>query len=290
MSQTDQKVTMNDAGEFSYVFEMPEEPRRATVGRVADGSGKCLLGAAPVLTWTEYTPQPWKLYARVKLTRSASRGAPAARAFFAVDRGVLTMLRPGDLLHVAALPWLGISIIRNGCLLAAAGAVETLSRISLGVDVQIRFPGENLEERFFRQRHSGHCWLGGPPPIGEPFVEIVAAGKTQIMPWGRPTIGPYEVFVRSSVTSPSLLVSIQRLKACPETSAHTTAQLLDRDGYPIIDRKGASWERGGVRSRSASTTPEEAPEVAQMRSSPRVSEPRSNEREKADGIRPHGSE
>ena len=114
-------------------------------------------------------------------------------------------------------------------LIAAAGPVDVLRFLPLGSDLRICAATEDVEERFFKQPGAGRYFVGGPAPIGRPFVEIVAGGETRIMPWGRPQMGPFEVFVRDSVRLGVLLISIERLKVCPETAAHTSAQLLDRE-------------------------------------------------------------
>ena len=184
----------------------------------------------------EDTPAAWKLYAQVTLKASKKRGAAAAGISFVIDRGLMTVLRPGDQLHIAGRPALGLSIVHDDFLVAAAGPADVLARLPLGSAVKICYPGENLESRFFKQPGAADYFLGGPAPIGNPFVEIAVGGETRIMPWGRPTIGPFEVFVRESGRPEVLLVSIERLKVCPETSAHTSAQLIDRDGYRVVDR------------------------------------------------------
>lgn len=56
---------MNSPGPtFSYVFDVPENRRGPFNGRVAEGIEDYLLRSAPELTWTEYSPAAWKLYAR----------------------------------------------------------------------------------------------------------------------------------------------------------------------------------------------------------------------------------
>ena len=79
---------------FSYVFEVPENRRGPFTGRVSDGFGQCLLGAAPELSWTEHTPAAWKLYARIEL-KASDRQAPAASVSFTIERGLMTVLRLG---------------------------------------------------------------------------------------------------------------------------------------------------------------------------------------------------
>jgi hypothetical protein len=68
------------------------------------------------------------------------------------------------------------------------------------------------------------------------LLEFAVAGETEIMRWGRSKRGAFELFVRGSSRPDVGLVSIERLKICPETAAHTSAQLMDRDGYQIVER------------------------------------------------------
>ena len=226
------------AQDFAYTFNVPPDPRTPMHGTICDSGGsnvKGLMGADPVLRWIEYTPEPWKSFATVTVSTSQKRGAATKAVSFTLDRGLLSVLRASDVLHVCASQTLGISIVRDEHLIAAAGGADVLSTMPLGTDVRVHFPGWNLAERFFQQPDALHYFLGGPsPPNDHPFVEILAAGEARIMPWGRPEMGPYEVFLRPSVRPGNLCVSIERRHVCPETSAHRSAQLLDREGYQVV--------------------------------------------------------
>jgi hypothetical protein len=128
-------------------------------------------------------------------------------------------------LHVSASDSLGVSTIRNEHLIAAVGPTDVLSGMFLGQGVQVHFPGENLAARFRKQRDS--LRLGGSGASSDhPFVEIVVAGEARILPSGRPTIGPYEIFLQQSVRRDVLCVSIERQKVCPETAARHQIGLL----------------------------------------------------------------
>jgi hypothetical protein len=219
---------------FAYIFEVGDHPIgliKARLGEHVDASERRLVGHAPILRSDEYSPEPWKLYTRITLTASDQRTATVQAVSFSVERGVITVLRPGDLLHFSRdASGLGLSIVRGGYLVAAAGAVETLCKMPLGADVEVRCPGADLEARFFAQPDAFHYFFGGAAPRGKPLVEVVAAGETRIMPWGRPQIGPYEFLVRPSGMRPShLYMSVELTRVCPETAAHTSAQLLDRE-------------------------------------------------------------
>lgn len=55
-------------------------------GRVLDvfEAHQHLLGRSPVLRWTEFTPEPWKLYASVTLT-ATDRPAAAENVVFVMN-------------------------------------------------------------------------------------------------------------------------------------------------------------------------------------------------------------
>ena len=216
---------------FSYVFEVGEDRRGPFNGRVTGGFGECVLGSAPELSWTEYTPAAWKLYARVEL-KATERQTAVAGISFIIDRGLMTVLSSGDYVYLAALPLLGISIVRNGLLIAAAGSAPTLTRIPLGSEVSLTFP-EPAEVRIV---------LGGgeryrPENFAVRPVAVSVVGEPSRACWrGRPRVGRYDVLVDRGLHLGEPRVSMELSKICPETAAHTSAQLMDRDGYQVAER------------------------------------------------------
>jgi hypothetical protein len=217
---------------FSYVFEVRDDDNAhgPFQGRVTEGFGDCLLGCAPELTWAEHTPAPWKLYALLQLKATEKRRATAAGISFVIDRGLMTVLRPGDFIHVAALPSLGISILRDGLLVAGAGAAATLIRIPLGRDVAIRFPEPAaVPVRVAPGKHYR------PEDFPIRPVELSAAGETRALWEGRPTVGRYDVLIARRVHDGEPRVSMEWLNVCAETSAHTSAQLMDGDGCRVVE-------------------------------------------------------
>jgi hypothetical protein len=231
---------MSPGHSFTYRFEVPEDPRAAMAGRIWDRFGndrQCLLGPAPVLTWEEYIPEPWKLYARVAVTAIEKRGARAASISFTVERGILKILQPGDLLYLNGNSMIGLSILRGDDLIAAAGAATGLSYIPVGSDVDVRIPGDLIgqAEAIFRTRDPEYRMVARP-------VEIAIAGTTRITRWDRSRMGSYEVFIRASVRDRDPCVSIERLGVCPETAAHTSAQLLDQHPYQIVRSRSSNDE------------------------------------------------
>jgi hypothetical protein len=225
----------NTPHKFSYIFDVRDNRQGPFSGRISEGFGECLLGTAPELAWTEYTPPGGQWYARVELN-ATGKSAQAVSVSFVIDRGLMTVLRPGDQLHIAAFPALGLSIVHDDFLVAAAGPADVLAHLSLGSEVEVRYPGEDLEKRYLKMRRGFTRYLGNPVPGPKSLVEFAVAGETEIMRWGRPKRGAFELLVRGSSRPEVGLVSIERLKICPETSAHTSAQLMDRDGFQIVVR------------------------------------------------------
>ena len=131
-----------------------------------------------------------------------------------------------------ALPLLGISIVRNGLLIAAAGSAPTLTRIPLGSEVSLTFP-EPAEVRIV---------LGGgeryrPENFAVRPVAVSVVGEPSRACWrGRPTVGRYDVLVDRGLHLGEPRVSMELSKICPETAAHTSAQLMDTDGYQVAER------------------------------------------------------
>jgi hypothetical protein len=182
-----------------------------------------------VLTWEEQSAGTGKLYARVTLTATETRGARARGISFTIEHALVKALRPRDVIHVHGDPAIGLSILRGDLLIAAAGAAGALSYIPVGADVDVRIPGDLVREseRIFRTRDPHYQMIERP-------VQIAIAGETRIMRWGQPIMGPYEVFVRPSVIDKHPSVSIERLGVCPETAAHISAELLDRERYRVV--------------------------------------------------------
>ena len=220
-------------GTFAYIFDVPE-----AVGSGCRVPGRSreplkprdcrLVGHAPMLEAVEYERQPWQLYARITLTASDKHNATVASAAFSVERGLVRMLRPHDVLHIARSPCggIGLSILRDDHLVAAAGAI---TQVPLGADVSARFPFELIRESeaIFRTRDPQYH------PHEHP-IELSIGSEIRILHRGRPTIGPYDVLIRHGfvrgMPGTDACVSIERRGVCPETAAHTTAQLLAEEG------------------------------------------------------------
>jgi len=219
-------MSISPEGTFDYVFKVSAKPigrMQGTIRKPVFLDGRRLVGHAPVLIAEEYERQPWQLYARITLVASDSR-ALASFVSFSVDRPLLRALREGDLLNLTrtGCGGLGLSILRDNYLVAAAGAI---TRVPLGADVSARSPHDLTQqaEAIFQTRDPKYRLHDYP-------VELTIQGETRILHIGRPQIGPYEVFMRHGflrgLPGTNECVSIERRGVCPDTCAHTTAQLL----------------------------------------------------------------
>ena len=219
-----------DTAHFDYVFEVTEVPIVYITGRLrerVEPGQKRLVGYEPVLEVQDYSPHPWQLFARMTLTPSDRRDAVAAAASFSVDRGLTRCLHPGDALFIRGVYGgsLGLSIVRDGVLVAAAG---DLSHVPLGHSASVRSSGDLMVDRRWgmnaRPGEDGACHAP---------VEVCLNGERLVLLWGRPSMGPYDVFVRGSRDGEWPCVSIERRGQCPETAAHTSAQLFDQEGVAV---------------------------------------------------------
>ena len=222
-------------GTFNYTFEVVDPVRagQKLAGRLREfvpGGAPWLVGCAPLLEAIEYQPQPWHLYARITLSASDRWNATVTSFSFSVERGLVRVLRPGDVLHISrtGCGGIGLSILRDDQLVATAGAI---SSVPLGVDVSVRFPHELTDqaEAIYRTRDPEYEMREHP-------IELSIAGETRILHGYRSRIGPYDVLVRHGffpgIPGTNECVSIERCGVCPDTAAHTSAQLLDEEwGY-----------------------------------------------------------
>ena len=221
---------------FSYTFEVPALPRGPMIGRVwqeADAGRLPVVGPAPVLTWSEYTPEPWKLFAHVTLTPSDTHACAAERVSLILERGLLTVLRPGDVVHLHEAEGMGFSILRQDQLIAAAGAASALAEMPLGRDVAVRFPHQLVNVRPLVGAGETYREVN----YARRAVELWIEGETLISRRGRPVMGHYEARIGRNAGDGDALISIERRHLCPETAAHTTAELLDKKPREIVWRR-----------------------------------------------------
>src|SRR4051794_10048062 len=140
-------MVMHISGTFDYTFIVPHGPRSGSrrmngiLREAPEDDPRRLVGHAPVLEAVEYQPQPWQLFSRITLTPADPANAVVKAFTFSVDRALIKMLRTDDVLHLSRThcAGLGLSVFREGRLVAAAGAVTS---VPLGTDVSVRHPYE----------------------------------------------------------------------------------------------------------------------------------------------------
>jgi hypothetical protein len=234
-------MVMDISGTFDYTFVVPDGSRsgtrriEGTSREPSDTEQKRLIGHAPLLVTEEYQREAWQLYSRITLI-PRDRQATVQSFSFSVDRALITMLREGDVLHISRTPCagLGLSVLRHGQLVAAAGAI---CFVPLGPDVSIRTPVDLVRqaERIFQTRDPEYQLLHSP-------VELRIGNVTRIIDGGRPTIGPYEILVRhgfiTGLPGTDACVSIERIRVCPDTAAHHSAELMSKkEGVGLIPQQ-----------------------------------------------------
>jgi hypothetical protein len=230
-------MVMHISGTFDYTFTVPHGPRSGSrrmngiLREAPEHDPRRLVGHAPVLEALEYQLKPWQLFSRVTLTPADPVNALVKAFAFSVDRALIRMLRTDDVLHLSRTncAGLGLSVLREGRLVAAAGAVTS---VPLGTDVRVRHPYELVRraEAIFRTSDSEYHMANYP-------VEVRIGGVTRLLESGRPTMGEYDVLVRHGflfgMPGTNECVSIERRKVCPDTAAHTSAQLMEEESQQI---------------------------------------------------------
>jgi hypothetical protein len=231
---------MHISGTFDYAFIVPAGPPSGT--RRIEGTLReplqdrehRLIGHAPLLVTDEYQREDWQLYSRITLTPT-DRKATAQSFSFTIDRAMITTLCQGDALHISrtACAGLGLSVLRDGQLVAAAGAI---SAMPLGRDVSIGTPRDLVRqaERIFQTRDPQYQLLRCP-------VELRIGNLTRIIDSGRPTIGCYEILVQHGfiigIPGIDACVSIERTGDGPDTGAHRSGELISqREGVRLISK------------------------------------------------------
>ena len=172
---------------------------------------------------THLSPNPGVLYSCVDVT-PVEPTSEVWPLHFHVDRRMTTRLCAGDIVHLRTTHCGGfaISILRNGELLAAAGAI---CQVPLGNHVIARVPAELLDEAMavIWRRHPDFHWHESP-------VEVSINGECDLLLRARTSIGGYDVFMVHGPTwgipGTDECLAISRIGSGLEVSANTTALLL----------------------------------------------------------------
>ena len=202
-----------------------------------------LVGTAPLIRVTDagLTPdagprRPWVMRSRITLRASGRRQATVAEVSFHVDKALTSSMRMGDEMHLVRTPCggLGLSIIRGGELVVAAGAVTA---VPLGQRVRARIPMELLAsaEAVFRK-------LDPDFEFPERPLEVSVSSSRSILHGGRRTIQDYQVFVAhgflDGIPGTDECGAIYRQGHCPDVAAHASAMLMDGPDALSISRWG----------------------------------------------------
>jgi hypothetical protein len=221
----------------STVFSCPAQLRKPAGNEGPDTTR--LLGPSPRLHVSDAgaTPNPGPRNpatqrSRLRLAASGKQYASVAELSFVLDRGVISALRGGDLLHMARTSCgrVGVSAIRSGQLIFAAGAVTA---VPLGCDFEAQVPHDLVREAeaVFRKRDSGFQFAEYP-------VEIRVFKERHIRYNGRMNLGPFEVWVlhghERGYPGRDECVSVVRTNSCPVVDANSSALFLDTDTLEML--------------------------------------------------------
>ena len=222
-------MVMANEGTFDYVFVVPADANEVTwPGSLRDplpAGEKRLLGRAPVISFSDYETDLGVPRTRITLKSSGILSRKSEYSF-PVDRALARMLRPADVIHISrdGCAGLGLSVLRDGELVAAVGAV---THVVLGNEISVRTPWDLVKgaEAAFRVRDSEFDFYELP-------LEITTGGQTRLLYRGRPRMGRYEAFVihgfLRGMPGTSECMSLSLTGVCPDCAASLTAQLLDR--------------------------------------------------------------
>jgi hypothetical protein len=233
-------------GTFDYVVQVPDPPERLNrpwpVRHHSHGSGgdgaspgffSRLLGT-PNLRIIDAGPTPKAGWYRGRWLPDVQRAliTISSRTSFYVAMDFVRSLRCGDSLYLALTPCagMGLSVIRDETLVAAAGAVTA---VPLGRDLVVRHPEELrlAVEALFEEVDPDYQ----PPDMP---IEIQFEGQRHLVYRGTRDLGPYRIYMihgfLSGMPGTDECLAISR-SGFSETATNSTAQLLG----------GGDFERGG---------------------------------------------
>lgn len=243
-------------GTFEYVLVVPSlgshGPWSLQLGKPIQLTGDDLrddrlVGHSPFLTVSEAgiaevvgvspitkVPSPRVLRSRLTLTARSKERAIAKSATFHVDQALLAAVSAGDMIHLARTRCggLGLSIVRDGQLVAAAGVA---SSVPLGRTAHVRIPREAIAEAELVLKKSDPAFEFHELP-----VEVRLEETVRLLYRGRIHVGCYEVFVEHGyypgVPGTEECVALALVPACPDVAAISSAQLMDHNDALAIER------------------------------------------------------
>lgn len=155
--------TLTGTSPLRRIFEKHSQTSVRLVGhspsvRVTDAGPPSAAGLKP----------PWSLRKRscITLVAAARDQASVAEASFYIDKKLTDCAKPGDQMHLSrnAASGLGFSLLRDGKLVAAAGAITA---VPLGRGVEVRIPRDLIStaESVFQQRDQDFKFIEEPVEI-----------------------------------------------------------------------------------------------------------------------------
>lgn len=171
------------------------------------------------------TARPKVLLSRIILRAEGGEHGSAASFSFCIDQALANVLRPGDKLFMTRTltTGLGLSIIRSGQLVAAAGAVANMLN-GEGLDV-------GIPHDLIRQAELVFATVDPAFAFRELPIEVRVGTQRRVLNRGRAHIGAYEVFVEHGfypgLPGTDECVAISLSGSCPDTAAISSAQLLE---------------------------------------------------------------
>lgn len=232
-------MAIPNAGTFDYVALVPKNSdesgfecqgtiRESTFG----GDQECLVGPAPLIRVSDggLTPdaglhRPWVMRSCITLMAAHQRQATVAAASFHVDKALTSRLREGDQIHLhrTGCAGLGLSIIRDGALVAAIGAI---THVPLGIGIEARVPSDLVSsaEAVFRRRDPDYAFPELP-------IEVSIGGSRLILSAGRRSLAHYELFVINGVfrgiPGTDACAALRHKRMAPDTATVASAMLLN---------------------------------------------------------------
>jgi len=191
-----------------------------------------LVGPSPLLQVQDAGPTPNPSVSnpatersRLRLTAVDRRQASVAEASVILDRGVISALEPGDLLHMVRTPCgrIAISAIRSNQLIFAVGAI---TQVPLGSKFEALIPTDLIREAeaVFRKRETGFH-------LAEYPIEVKVSGEQRVVYRGRFALGSFEVWVLHGfyfgLPGVDECLSVVQKGACPVVDANSSALFLD---------------------------------------------------------------
>jgi hypothetical protein len=224
---------------FRYSAVVPEGPKSTERRMVASPlpsefasypEGE-VLGTAPVIETVEDTSVDADPVCKVLI--SASRPAKIASASFSVDRELIRMLRPGDVVNIVRSyrrdP--GFSVVRDGELVVGVGAVAD---VPLGSHVTVDYAGDLVSEaeRIFKAVDPEYRASQWP-------LAVTVAGFKRLLNLTIATIGEYDIYIARLFNGVSgALASISRTGVAPDCAGSTTAALMKREEMRLTGWNG----------------------------------------------------